>query len=242
MLRVAAVVLVVAVAGVIAVHLFLVVDGCCWWRCCCLLLWLLLVSCCWLLIVLMCCDADALRCCVGCSSVSLRTKKSRSGGRSTAASDFEKKVGKDATCTIQDLPCVCRMMRAERERAARGQWRDGVRFGWLVTQSQRVVAHHRDLVIRLSRRQRHCSSQLLGHNARLLLVTLFLPGFPSPRPPPSPPLCGPERLLEDELQRGIVDPVVRHRHHSERGRPGSHVTDRGCLNPRRPGILQDSWP
>ena len=60
--------------------------------------------------------------------------------------------------------------------------RDGVRFGWLVTQSQRVVAHHRDLVIRLSRRQRHCASQLLGHNARLLLVTLLLPGFASPKP------------------------------------------------------------
>ena len=62
---------VVAVAGVVAVlvivHLLLVVDGCCCGGvgggvsvCCC--------GCCWLLVVLMCCDAEALRCCVGCST------------------------------------------------------------------------------------------------------------------------------------------------------------------------------
>ena len=90
-----------------------------------MLLWLLLVSCCWLLVVLMCCDADALRCYVGCSSVLFEPKKKNDLAGALPQLPIlkkKKKVGKDAKSTIQDLPCVCRMMRAERERAARGQW------------------------------------------------------------------------------------------------------------------------
>ena len=52
-----------------------------------------------------------------------------------------------------------------------------------------------------------------------------------------------QRLLEEALDRGSVELVVRrHRRHDERGSPGSHVTERDGLQPRRPGILQNSRP
>ena len=52
-----------------------------------------------------------------------------------------------------------------------------------------------------------------------------------------------KRLLEEVVDRVSVELVERrHRRHDERGSPGSHVTDRGCPNQRRPRILQDSRP
>ena len=59
-----------------------------------------------------------------------------------------------------------------------------------------------------------------------------------PLPPPSPSHLPrvPAETGKGGTAARIVDLVVRHRHHSERGSPGSHVADRDCR--LRPGNLR----
>ena len=86
-----------------------------------------------------------------------------------------------------------RTVRGKRERATRGS-------RWFVTQAPRMLAHYRHLVLRLSRRccrQRRCSSHVLGHSPRLLLV----PPLPTSVASQSPSCSNPPSGLEHRRSR-----------------------------------------
>ena len=74
-------------------------------------------GCCWLRLLLVVGCADELWCCAAVHEF-LFEPTSRSGGRSTAASDFEKTRGKTKTNMTLDLSCVCRIMLTDMSTAA----------------------------------------------------------------------------------------------------------------------------
>ena len=70
----------------------------------------------------------------------------------------------------------------------------------LVAKSRRVIAHHRNLLVWLSRQfscERRCASHLLSHSVRLFPVLLLLPGVSSPSVSCSVPSLGTGFVVHD---------------------------------------------
>ena len=118
------------------------------------------------------------------------------GSHGCSRLSFTESVEEVLACREQAVARGERTSQDQREQAARGRWRDAVGFGWLVTQTRRVVARHRDHLLTLTRkfcRQRRCSFHLRGHSA------------PSPCPSPPSGRCVPRPFVLETV------PGLKHR-------------------------------